>query len=122
MTEARILVDFVNHKDWLAFHDGDRPACRHYTFKLGVLLYAIRLLGLEREIGAPLAGMKRRLWGAQAESGGVAHFVDVRRDDGASTIGRQPTGEATAIAILSEVVEAAHPADRDPNGRGQPGG
>jgi hypothetical protein len=103
--QAGILVDFVNRKDWAAFHDGQRPVCRHYTFKLGVLLYAVRLLGLETEVGPTLAGMKERLWSAQTESGGVAHFVDIRKV-GTSTIGRQPTGEASAIAILAEAVEA----------------
>ncbi len=104
-SRARILVDFVNHQDWLAFHSGRRPVCRHYTFKLGVLLYAIRLLGMEQEIGAPMAGMTERLWSAQTASGGLAHFIDVR-SDGPATTGQQPTGEATAIAILAEVVEA----------------
>ena len=76
----------------------------HFTFKLGVLLYAVRLLGMEREIGPPLRIMSSRLWGAQTESGGLAHFVDVRLD-GKSTKGRDPTGEASAISILAEVVE-----------------
>ena len=106
--ERHILVDFVNYEPWLAFHGGERPACRHYTFKLGVLLYAIRLLGMESEMGDSLDGMKRRLWNAQTESGGLAHFVDVGREAEFIT-GRQPTGEATAIAILSEVVEARRP-------------
>ena len=102
--QAGILVDHVNFRDWLAFHEGKRPACRHFTFKLGVLLYAIRVLGMEAEIGAPLRSMHRRLWSAQTESGGVAHYVDVLAD-GRGTAGREPTGEASAIAILAEVVE-----------------
>jgi hypothetical protein len=106
--KAQILVDHVNFDDWLAFRRDARPVCRHYTFKLGVLLYAIRLLGMEEVIGAPLPGMKQRLWSAQTESGGVAHFVDVR-SDGRATTGLQPTGEASAIAILAEVVEAKMP-------------
>jgi hypothetical protein len=109
--QARILVDFVNHQDWLAFHNGQRPVCRHYTFKLGVFLYAVRLLGLEEEIGPPMAGMKERLWSAQTESGGLAHFVDVR-SDGPSTTGRRATSEASAIAILAEVVETIPSAAR----------
>ena len=102
---AGILVDHVNYKDWLAFGKGQRPACRHYTFKLGVLLYAIRLLGLEQEIGSPVGAMRNRLWSAQTESGGVAHFVDVP-SDGQAIPGPGCTGEASAIAILAEVVEA----------------
>jgi hypothetical protein len=103
-----ILVDHVTYKDWLAFQDGKRPVCRHFTFKLGVLLYTVRLLGMEKEVGARLNGMKRRLWSAQTESGGLAHFVDVR-GDGKVTTGRHPTGEASAIAVLSEVVEPRQP-------------
>jgi hypothetical protein len=105
---GRILVDYVNFEEWLGFRRGDRPLCRHYTFKLGVLLYAIRLLGLEPEIGPRLAGMKRRLWDAQSEDGGVSHFVDVR-SDGDMTRGRGATGEASAIAILSETVARSQP-------------
>jgi hypothetical protein len=106
--KAQILVDHVNYQEWLAFRGGEKPVCRHYTFKLGALLYAIRLFGLEKEIGAALLGMKERLWSAQTESGGVAHFVDVRSAEQATT-GLQPTGEASAIAILAEVVEAKVP-------------
>jgi len=102
--QAGILVDFVNYPDWLVFREGKQAACRHFTFKLGVLLYAIRLLGMEREIGPVLAGMKERLWSAQTQNGGLAHFVDVR-NSGKVTTGLQPTGEASAIAILAEVVE-----------------
>ena len=97
-----ILIDYVNYEEWLRFRRGEKPICRHFTFKLGVLLYAIRLLGMEPEIGTRLKVMKQRLWDAQTESGGVAHFVEVRSD---GVIRRsEPTGEATAIAILSEVV------------------
>ncbi len=103
-----ILIDYVNYEEWLRFRRGDKPVCRHFTFKLGVLLYAIRLLGMEPAIGARLKVMKQRLWDAQTESGGVAHFVDVRGD---GVISRsEPTGEATAIAILAEVVCPSLPA------------
>jgi hypothetical protein len=102
--KAGILVDYVNYDDWLALNEGKRDVCRHFTFKLGALLYAIRLMGLEAEVGAPLQAMKRRLWSAQTKSGGVAHFVDVRAN-GEGTPGREPTGEASAIAILAEVVD-----------------
>ena len=47
--QAGILVDFVNYPEWLAFREGKKAACRHFTFKLGVLLYAIRLLRMESE-------------------------------------------------------------------------
>jgi hypothetical protein len=105
--DAGILVDYVNYDDWRAFHNRELRTCRHFTFKLGVLLYAIRLLGMEQEI-TTLEAMKQRLWSAQRGSGGVAHFVIVDRD-GKATKGFQPTGEATAIAILAEVVESRRP-------------
>jgi len=102
--QAGILVDYVNLRDWTDFHEGKRPVCRHFTFKLGVLLYATRVLGMENDIGAPLRNMRRRLWSAQTESGGVAHYVDVQ-GDGKGTAGLEATGEASAIAILAEVVD-----------------
>ncbi len=97
-----VVVDYVNRGDWLAYSRGTTPDCRHYTFKLGLLLYAIRALGMEQE--TPLARMKERLWGAQLAGGGVAHFVDVRAG-GTATPGQDATGEATAIAILTETLE-----------------
>jgi hypothetical protein len=98
-----ILVDHVNHEEWRAFGEGERAVCRHYTFKLGVLLYAIRLMGMENECRTALGGMTQRLWSAQRESGGLAHFVDVQHDK-TTTPGLEPTGEASAIGILCEVV------------------
>ena len=106
--QADILVDDVTRADWLAFRQDQRPACRHYTFKSGLLLYAVRLLGLEKNLGSRLGNVRRRLWSAQIESGGVAHYVDVR-SDGTATAGLDPTGEASAIAILAEVVDAKRP-------------
>ncbi len=104
-----IFIDYVNYEEWLGVGTGEKATCRHFTFKLGVLLYAIRLLGLGPEIGPRLVHMKQRLWDAQTESGGVARFVDVRGERG-TTRGSEPTGEATAIAILAEVVTPALPA------------
>ena len=48
----------MNYEEWLRFRRSDKPVCRHFTFKLGVLLYAIRLLGMEPEIGPRLDHMK----------------------------------------------------------------
>lgn len=103
--DAQVLIDQVNLADWLAFQKGERDGCRHYTFKLGLLIYAIRLLGMEQELKEPMAGMKQRLWSAQTQSG-VAHFVDVRTG-GSATAGPGSTGEATAIAILAETIRAS---------------
>jgi hypothetical protein len=103
--KAGIPVDYFNYGGWLALSEGKRDVSRHFTFKLGVLLHAIRVLGLVSEIGAPLQTMKRRLWSAQTGSGGVAHSVDDRAT-GEGTPWREPTGEASAIKTLSEAVDA----------------
>jgi hypothetical protein len=110
--EARILVDFVTIEDWLAFQKGTRPDCRHCTFKLGLLLYAIRVLDLEHELASLLPGMRQRLWEAQHDRGGLAHFLDVQKD-GTFDRGIGSTGEASAIAILSEVVTVHRGHERD---------
>jgi hypothetical protein len=103
---AGILVDYVTRNEWLLFQEGKAPTCRHFSFKLGVLLYAIRIMGLEQEIGPFLAEMKGRLWSAQADDGGVAHYVDVQHDGQIPPARRGSTGEATAIAILAETAQA----------------
>ena len=54
--EYGILVDYVNYEGWLAFRKGRKAACRHYTFKLGVLLYAIRLFGYGERNRPPPGG------------------------------------------------------------------
>lgn len=105
---AGALVDSANRETWLGYVRGERPSCRTYTFKLGALLYAVRLLGLESEVGPRLEEMKRRLWEAQGEDGGLAHSVEIR-GPGDATRGRGATGEATAIAILSETVQSLRP-------------
>lgn len=97
-----VVVDYVNRGDCRACSQGTKPHCRHFSFKLGVLVYSIRLLGMEQEV--PFARMKERLWSAQLASGGLAHYVDVR-PDGTATPGQDATGEATAIAILTETIE-----------------
>jgi len=103
---TQTIVDHVNRNDWITFARGERPDCRHYTFKLGVLLYAIRIMGMERYV--PFEAMRDRLWSAQTESGGVAHFVDIK-GDGTATPSVDSTGEASAIAILVETVVPPKP-------------
>jgi hypothetical protein len=101
--ESGIVVDRVNIEEWDEFRRGGRATCRHYTFKLALLMYAIRVVGLEGEYAAELEGMRARLWGAQHADGGLAHFVDVRRG-GVAEAAPDATGEATALAILVETV------------------
>ena len=45
-----VVVDYENRRDWLVSPQGGMPHCRHYTFKLGVLVYAIRLVGMDQEV------------------------------------------------------------------------
>jgi hypothetical protein len=70
-----LVIDYVNRRDWVVSSQCGRPHCRHYTFKLGVLVYPIKLVRMEQEV--PLAQMKERLWCVQLAKGGLAHFVDV---------------------------------------------
>lgn len=111
---AEVLIDFASQKDWLRFQGGERPTYPNCSFKLGVLLYAIRLMGLETDdvIAPRLEKMRRRLWSAQADDGGIAHFVHVGRDGEVAPRVRGATGEATAIAILSETVQSVKRARR----------
>jgi hypothetical protein len=74
------------------------------TFKLGVFLYAVRVMGMEAEFADQLPIFEERLWDAQHQdgdmTGGMAHIVLYRN-------GEEPqplcgaTGEATSIAILA---------------------
>ena len=74
------------------------------TFKLGVFLYAVRVMGMEAEFADQLPILEQRLWDAQHQdgdmAGGMAHIVLYRT-------GEEPqplcgaTGEATAIAVLA---------------------
>lgn len=102
--KSGILVDYVNREDWNRFQARTVPTCRNFSFKLGVLVYAIRLMGLEREIGPAWDEINARLWSAQAADGGIAHYVDVQSGGKLLQGRRDSTGESTAIAILSETV------------------
>ena len=109
-SKAGILVDFVNREEWARFQARTTPTCRQFSFKLGVLLYSIQLLGLEQEVGPTLGEMQSRLWSAQSEDGGVAHFVEVQHDQQLLNSRRDSTGEATAIAILGRTVKPSEKA------------
>ena len=69
-------------------------------------------MGLEGELGPALGEMNGRLWSAQAEDGGIAHFVEVQHDGQIPPARRDSTGEATAIAILAETVRLPEQAER----------
>lgn len=93
-SSRRMLVDVANRADY------DRGVFTAASFKLGLVLYALRALGLSI---AAVPDMQRRLGEAQLANGGVAHGVTydssnrVRTRSGA-------TGEATSIAILAHTI------------------
>ncbi len=84
--------------------DPDDSCFANATFKLGVFLYAVRVMAMEAEFADQLPILEERLWDAQHQdgdmAGGMAHIVLYRN-------GEEPqplcgaTGEATAIAVLA---------------------
>jgi hypothetical protein len=106
--QAGLLVDEVTRVEWRELQEGHRPSCRQFAFKLGTLLYALRVLEIEPEVpAAMLQEMTTRLWSSQGDEGGVAHVIEVDREGRVVPGRRDPTGESTAIAILSETVRPA---------------
>jgi hypothetical protein len=101
--KARIVVDHVNRADWIRWRQGDRNAIEHYSFKGALLIYAARVLELDREYPEVYTQMKERLWSAQNDDGGIAHFLFVDHA-GKTTRAPDATGEACAIAILADTV------------------
>lgn len=103
-SQKAVLVDHVTFLEAEERRHKKVWTARNYTFKLGVLLYAVRFLGLETEVGDHLPQMYRRLWQAQGKDGGLAHFVEVDRNGNAGPALVPATGEATAIAILAHAI------------------
>jgi hypothetical protein len=103
-------------------------ACFHYMFplKLGFLLYAIQVMGLTTDpvIAPVLPKMEARLWESQgaagrafpgvSESGGACSstaacgiaFVVAYDHDGVACERSPPTGESTALAVMSKTAQA----------------
>jgi hypothetical protein len=102
--EHGLLVDYVIQPEYSKFKKGESSTCRQYAFKLAVLLYTCRLLGLNSEFPDELDLMHRRLMAAQLPSGGIPHFYDI--DSTGTRVMPCPdaTGEATAIFMLAETV------------------
>lgn len=99
-----VLVDHVSFLEAEGRSKKSVWTVRNYTFKLGLLLYAVRFLRLEAEVGDCLSQMHRRLWQAQCKDGGLAHFIEVDRNGNAGPALLPATGEATAIAILAHTI------------------
>lgn len=75
------------------------------TYKLALLHYAARVTGLSEEpaLAEPLAEIAHRLWQGQLADGGMPHLM-FYLPDGAFLVSSAATGEASAIAVLSESV------------------
>jgi hypothetical protein len=104
-TEHRVMVDEVHRADWSAWKRKPTGPFRHYSFKGALVLYAMRVLRIESDYPEITKQLSERIWSAQNRDGGVGHFVDVY-PNGKSTPAPDATGEACAIAILSETVTA----------------
>lgn len=102
--EHGLLVDYVIDSEYVKFVKGESSTCRQYTFKLGVLLYACKLLGFNNEFPKELELMHRRLSAAQIPSGGISHFYDLDTSKLQILPCPEATGEATAIFMLAETV------------------
>lgn len=99
-----LLLDYVIKSDYQKLLAGETNICRQYSFKLAVLLYAARLLGMESEFQTELGEIDQTLLSVQLPSGGMPHFFDLDAASGASKACPDATGEATAIFILAESV------------------
>jgi hypothetical protein len=104
--DRSVLVDHVNAEDYQRFLAKESTTCRQYTFKLALIVYAVRLLNLDVVDEAVLRQMQDNIWSSQLISGGIPHFFDVS-SEGKITSCPDATAEATSIAILSETVTAA---------------
>lgn len=100
--ERELLIDQGNFSDWLRINETDR--CSQYPIKLGVILYAMRCTGLDREFPVATDALQSRLWQSQRPDGGFAHSIVV--DAAGKLVSRSgATGEATALAILAKTVQ-----------------
>jgi hypothetical protein len=104
--ERGILVDRYTFADWQDFRAGRRMSCANYTFKLALVVYAARLMGMEQEFAPEIARLTERVWEAQLPTGGLAHSAEVY-PNGESVPGIHATGEATAIGILAAIIQPA---------------
>jgi hypothetical protein len=101
--ERAILVDHVTADEHRRLTAKQATECRQFTFKLALIVYAVRLMKLDVADEAILRQMQRAIWSAQVESGGLSHFI-VTNSDGKNIPCPDATAEATAIAILSETI------------------
>lgn len=106
--EPGVLTDFVTDKDLEAFLGKKASTIRQYSFKLALIGFAVRKLGLEREFNKELVQIELLLRKAQNPDGGIPHFFDMDHQ-GTCTSAPNATGEATAIYILMQALDATSP-------------
>ncbi|MBL8890948.1 MAG: hypothetical protein JNL67_13285 [Planctomycetaceae bacterium] len=101
-TKHGVLTDFAGKSEYDNFLSGQTNFCRQYSFKLAVLLYGCRFMGLEQEFPSEMERIHQRLQDAQLESGGLPHFFDIAGETNSTIRRSDATGEATAIFMLAE--------------------
>jgi hypothetical protein len=106
--QHKLLVDFVIKSEYANFISGETDSCRQYSFKLATLLYACRLMELDREFPEEIRQLEQRLRSVQLSDGGIPHFYDVEQKSEVCKPCPDATGEATAIFILAETVSATN--------------
>lgn len=108
-SKRRLLLDLGNIEAW---RKEPVSAVDQYPIKLGTVLYAMKLTGLDREFSEECRAIEQRLWQSQwpeqppelkDQEGGVAHWFRVH-PDGRIQRGRGATAEATAIAVLNALL------------------
>lgn len=97
-----LLTDFAGKSDYDNFLAGQSKHCRQYSFKLAVVRYGCRLMGLDQEFSAEMRIIHQRLLDAQLDTGGLPHFFDIAGETGSTIRHSDATGEATAIFMLAE--------------------
>lgn len=98
-----VLVDNVNTARFEKFANNEKDRCRQFCFKIALVVYATRLLGLEDEFRIQISQMQNVLLRSQQADGGMSHYVDMNQE-GEVIQGVGCTGEASAIFVLAACV------------------
>ncbi len=106
--QHKLLVDFVIKSEYAKFISRESDSCPQYSFKLATLLYACRLMDLDREFTLEISQLEQRLCSIQRNDGGIPHFFDVEQKSEVCKPCPDATGEATAIFILAKTVSATN--------------
>lgn len=94
------LIDRANLDAWTAVREGKQASLETWPFKMALLLYAIRLTGLEDSCPEACRGLRQRLQESQHPDGGVCHSLLISKN-GDAVPGVFRSGEATAALVLA---------------------